>query len=440
MQRSFPRRLWLALAAFVAASVMVAACGESDDGEDSQVHEPVEAPAPALAHITMDGQPVYIPPGPERQSDVPENLTEAIKDGVALMESVRMDKSKCGGRVRPGWKRCLGDYLIAASDADGNITVVEAYEDRASTPANFSVRCERNDGSCDVGVNVPIIVEAPPGWTVVAVRTAVWDKKGPDGISGAVYVPYTSRLNTPELRLAGLRYLTQAVEVAHTELEQLQVPSQYIKGSLATDFGTPDHVVTLTLTEQMRSDVHFVEGDAEARIQMLNRSLVILGANQAGTSRYSRSRVGAAGIVQLMPRTYKALDKQYPLADLPDDVVEGRVNHNSAFKAAIVHTDSEWWPMRGEDERFHREFLLGDPWQRRLVFAGGYNANIKTVDRAIHKCGDDWRQESCTTLPGETRRYLIKYEWIYQVLFDEVFRTEVEREMSADIVATAEAG
>ncbi len=368
-------------------------------------------------HVDMAGVPVYIPPGPARQSDVPENLLEVIQDGIVLMESTHLEKSKCGGK-RAGWKRCLGDYLIAASDVEGNLMQVETYENKPSSPANFSVRCERNDGACDVGVNVPLIVEAPPGWTVVAVRTAVWDSKGPGGVSGAVYVPYTSRLNTPELRLAGLEYLAQAVETAHQELVEIGITSQYIRGTQATDWGTPEHVMTLILTEQMRSALHFVEGEDVARMEMLNRSLVILGANQAGTSRYSRSRVGAAGIAQLMPRTYKALRKQYPTAGLPEDTVDGRVKHNSAIRAAIVHTDSEWWTFRGSNETSHREFLMSNPRERQIVFAAGYNANVARVNKAIDGCGASWRNVSCRKLPTETRRYLVKYEWINNTLFD----------------------
>ena len=364
-------------------------------------------------HVDMAGVPVYIPPGPVRQSDVPENLLEVIQDGVAMMESTHLEKSKCGGK-RDGWKKCLGDYIVAASDIEGNLMQVEAYENKPSSPANFSVRCERNDGACDVGVNVPLIVEAPPGWTVVAIRTAIWDKQGPDGISGAVYVPYTSRLNTPELRLAGLEYLTQAVETAHQELVDIGIPSQYIRGTQATDWGTTDHVLTLILTEQMRSDFQFVEGSDDVRTEMLNRTLTILGANQELTSSYSRSSKGAAGLAQLMPRTYRELRKQYPDAGLLEDHVEGRVDHCSAIRAAIVHTDSEWWPFRGDKEFTHREFLKSETEHRRLVFAAGYNWSIGKVDFRIDKHGAQWRSH----LPTETERYLIKYEWLYGVLFN----------------------
>jgi len=367
----------------------------------------------------------FLPPGPERQADVPENLLDAIARGLALMEDARLDREKCGG-AGEGWKRCLGDYLLVAADAEGKLETVEVYQDTESSPPGFRVDVE--DDTRRVGVNVPFTVVSPPGWTVVALRTAVLSATGPDGIEGASYVPYSSRLDTPEMRRAGQSYLVSAIQEATTQLQKNRVKSQHFRGKLVTEIGTPEHILALILTEQMHNDVGFVKGGSALRLAMLNRTLAIIGANQEGSYRYTRSRVGAAGIGQIMPKTYRNLREIYPGADLPDDAVDGRVDHVSALKAMIVHTDNEWWAFGKSSEKEHKAWLVEHLDLQRLVLAAGYNANIATVDTAIHACVETWRDDTCEEMPGETRRYMVKYEWVNRLLFDASFRAKIETE------------
>ncbi|NQV90267.1 hypothetical protein HQ487_02565 [Candidatus Uhrbacteria bacterium] len=407
--------------------------------EPETLHIDSSLPPPAV-RVQIEGYTAFVPPGPERLPDVPKDLLRSVREGTKLVTGLHLDKKKCvpgqslSKEASTTWRRCLGDYLVAAVDETGGMQVVEVYGGKSDFPMGFSVTCER-DGACDGGVNPPFIISSPPGWTAVAVRTAVYGK-GPDGIDAAVYVPYSTRLNNPELRQAGLEYLRKAVLGASYEVLAKDIESNYVPGARITDFGTPDHVIALILTEQMWSDTGFAGGADLERLDMLDRALVTLGLNRWRSYQYTKSWADARGIGQIVGTPYKAIRKQYPRLDLPEDDVWGRKDHHNAIKVMIAHTDAEWWTFMGNEEKAHRAHLLGNTWDRQLVFAAGYNANVATVHRAIHTCGESWREESCTELPVETRLYLIKYEWIYQVLFDEEFRARVESTVWPQILET----
>ncbi|TAL51197.1 hypothetical protein EPN81_00625 [Patescibacteria group bacterium] len=410
--------LTIATAILFLLAMAVRSCGK--DEQSSVLSIP---PPPKAVEIKIDGYTAMVPPGPGRLPDVPEKLMDAVRRGIKLVSDKRLDKEKCVPKgSRTGWKACLGDYIVVAVDKTDKIQVVDVYGGISTSPPGFTVTCER-EGACDSGVNPPFVISAPPGWTAVAIRTAVFGS-GEDGIDPAVYVPYSSRLNDPELRQAGIEYLRDAVLAAYYELRAKDVRSRYIPDKYVTDFGTPDHIIALILTEQMLSDKLFAEGSDLDRLNMLDRALVTLGLNRWKSYKYTASRADARGIGQIVGKPYKAIHDLYPHADLPQDDIEGRTDHHSAIKTMIAHTDAEWWAIKEETHRLH---LLNNETSRRIVMAAGYNASIGTVIAAIAQCGNDaWRLEACTKLPGETRRYLVKYEWIYNVIFDPAFRAKIE--------------
>ena len=221
------------------------------------------------------------------------------------------------------------------------------------------------------------------------------------------------------MRKVGLEYIRSAILGSWYELRAKNIASLYIEGHLVTDFGTPDHLIVLILTEQVLSDVGFVQGTEAEKLEMLNRALVTLAVNGSESFQYTISSVGAMGISQGMPLSYQSIREKYSRADLPKDDVFGRKKHHSSIKMMACHTDAEWWAIKSL-----KEMLLKDKWKRQLVSAGGYSTNIATVRDALDCCGINWR--TCKRLPGQTQRYLIKYEWIYKTLFDQKFRSRIK--------------
>lgn len=437
MGRYHPLKAVAVLVAFMIFLVLAVRSCAKPHIKVSATPDPFLTPPAAIA-ISVETHVAHVPPGPPRLPDVPAQLQEVIRKGVAHVTAERLDQSKCvaGSDKQVGWQKCLGDYLLAATDEEGTLQIIEVYGGKPSREG-YKVICER-EGACNGGVNPPFIVSSPPGWTVVAIRTAVFDKSGEDGIGAAVYVPYSTRLNDPELRAAGVEYLRDAVLAAFYELRAKDVRSQFIAHKYVTDFGTPDHVIALILTEQMYSDTWFVKGTDLERLEMLDRALVTMGLNRWKSYQYTKSSADARGIGQIVGGPYMAIRQQYLRAELPEDSVDGRTDHHSAIKAMIAHTDAELWTFRGKEEDAHRTFLVNNVWERQLVFAAGYNANVGFVHEIIHACKARWREpkcndtcatdpKTCMELPEETRLYLVKYEWIYQVLFDQAFRAQIEK-------------
>ena len=448
--REFSRGVMLMLCAvlFAAGCSGEAAVGETSNGSDDPTNSSELAPplvpleAPASAMVMIGDHEAWVPPGPPRLSDVPENLLDYIERGKRLMEGARFKKMSCVPEKKPDltWKRCLGDdYLLAAVSPDGELEKIEVYGGVANSPDNFRVRCER-EGACEGGVNPPFIVSSPPGWTVVAVRKAVPDKEGTEGISGKVYVPYSTRLNTPELRQAGLEYLHLVTESVRYDLLAKDVRSGRIHGKHVLETVTMRHAVVLSLTEQVYSPELFTTGEEIDRLEMLNRILVLYAINREEAFRYVMSNMNARGAWQIIPRSWDTLHETYPDAQLPEDFIYGSTNHPVALKAAILHTDDQWWGLKrkGCEDGHIAEFsdLSGD-WGP--LFAAGYNGSMARADAVYHACGENWRDGdcckqiedpakrlACRPLRGETQMYLPKYEWIDQLLFDQEQRIRVE--------------
>ena len=402
------------------------------------------AKVPSLTAAVVPAK-ATLPPGPSAGANQLVDLRKAIKTGTDRLEQRPMDPDKCyadpitvirkvrvckavskrRGKPAPapkchiekqrqtqaviGMRRCVGDYLLAVVAPNGKVAFVEAYEKRDSFPSGYKVEVE--DGAKRRGVNVPFRVIAPPDRTVIGLKTAVFTKGG--GAEEAVYVPYSTALDTPLIREAGLRYLEHIAKTALGELRGQKVRSKFHEGKLVADTVEVQHLVTLVLTEQMKDASLFVRGSDAERLAMINRTLTILGGNLEDSYGYTKSRVGAAGIAQLMAGTYNRLRAQYPKANLPRDQ-DARLDHGVAMNAMVLHADSEWWAVKDMD---YKAFLLANHGARRLMLAAGYNASAGTVMKAIKACGQHWRETLCAQLPKETRWYLVKYETIWEMLY-----------------------
>lgn len=367
------------------------------------------------------GGSLLIPPGPEAKPHVPKDLQAAIREGLKRLDGEDFDQARCGGKGT-GLERCVGDYILVAVDQDGKQTLVHLYQGKPSDPPAYTVALEPGWTASRVGINVPLAITHPPDKTVVALLTAVTIDGQPREMA---YAPYSSSLDTPEMRAAGLRYLERVYAQAAGNLDKQGIRSLYLGGERVTASSDKAHIAALVLTEQVFSDRRFVDGDEKTRLAMVNRTLVLLAANGANAYPLSKSRVGAVGIAQIMPTTYANLASAYPKAGLPGDRDQGRTEHEPALRAMILHADNQWWALKKTPT--YAEWLRAHPVERSYVFAAGYNASMATVRDAVFSCKDKWLDESCKDLPGETRRYVAKYRWIRSLLTDGSFRRDVAK-------------
>lgn len=363
---------------------------------------------------------LLVPPGPKAKSHTPKDLQDAISEGLKRLEDEDFDQAKCGGKGS-GLERCAGDYILVAVDENGKQTLVRVYQGKRSDPPDYTVGMEPGWQTNRVGINVPLAITHPPDKTVVALLTAVTA----DGVTREMaYAPYSSSLDTPEMRAAGLRYLEEVYAKSAATLNRQGVRSQYFKEPV-TASSDKTHIAALVLTEQVFDADRFVAGDEKLRLAMVNRTLVLLAANGPGAYPLSRSRVGAVGIAQIMPTTYANLSSAYPKASLPTNSTDGRTQHESAIRAMILHTDNQWWAVIGNPR--YAAWLKSHPVEWSYAFAAGYNASMGTVYNAITTCKEGWLDAGCSQTPPETRKYLVKYRWIRDLLTNSSFRKEVAK-------------
>lgn len=402
--------------------------------------EVVEVVPPVVpATVDLDnGIKLYVPPSPPRSPDLPADLLGAIERGKEMMENASFDPARCLGEGE-AYEKCLGSYLLAAVNKEGRILRVDVMRapdgSFVSTPPSFSV--DKESGG---GFNTAFRVSSPPGWTVVALRRP-YRKDGT--VVADTYVPYSSKLDTEELVAEGARYFGEMLTSASRELEARRVESKYVPGKLVTDIGTNDHVAAIVMTEWVRDPEAYVRADVRERTEFVTRTLAMFGANRGGAFRFSQSDVGASGIAQVMPKTYKGLLSLYGDAGLAGVDDFDLSDHHQALKLSIIHADSELWVFNreGRDDRDHLRRLLADAQSFRLVLASGYNCNFDVVDAIVHARGNDWRKPcpkaaaDCRELPRETQIYLIKYEEIYNLLFDRATHDRVAAIVSPPVIA-----
>lgn len=374
----------------------------------------VVPPAPPPIPVAADPAP-FVPVGPERLPYVPANVMDLITAARRELTARSLDVASCAG-AGVGDMACRGDYLIAVTDMRGAIQYVTVYEGKTPSVPGYKVELGKNGRA--TGVNPDIVVNHPPGTTVLAIKTAI-DWAGT--ATWAVYVPYSEEINTPEVRAAGVAYLWSQVEKAREDLRKAGVRSQFFEEPgqenvkkkdrvkrLVADVIPADHVFTLVLTENVTHPEPFTVGGSNARrLELLNEALAQLGANQSKAWDYRASSVGARGKGQFMPKTYAALCKAYGI-DCPAHA-DGARDDNLAFRLMFLHADDEWRGIK------NRDWLRGQPMLMRLYLAGGYNGFYGNAAKAIRTCGvTGWRLATCAKpLPLETRSYLDKYEWIY---------------------------
>lgn len=403
-------------AALVASHSVVAAPAPS----------PIMLPLPPLPEVDVAGVRFYLPPGPPRMAGVARDLQKQLRLGASMLSSEHLDAGKCGG-AGLGSGRCKGDYILAALSPEGEIQLIDLYENRPSDPPGFTIALEMKVRRV-IGVNMPFTITSPPGWTVLALRTAIGVSSksiatGKKTVSATevVNVPYTARIDTPEVRKEGAEYLA---EIAHRSLMQLRtddVKSRLDPSKLVVETVDVRHVISLILTEQIYDDEDFVAGDSAKRLWMISRELVTLGANHESAFRYTRSHSDAVGLAQITPSTRDLLIRAYGVPGSPTPELDPRLDHQQALELSLFHADDELSTLRNLG-------LLGDLQEGHLslALAAGYNAKLSnTVADSLRQCGLLWRSETCTNakhkpiLRPETLLYLKKYEWIHAVLFDE---------------------
>lgn len=267
--------------------------------------------------------------------------------------------------------------------------------DRGCVTDGFHVTRSR-----DNGVASRFEVTYPENMAILALRTTV--RSGQNGFKEVVYTPYGPEIDTWEVRKAGLEYLMERIKLARSDLMAKKVRLAGFQG-----FGDMPVEVSLVLSIIEHIDPERFEHYRGNEIALVHEVLTIIGANTTTAYSYSRSPAGARGLFQLVPDTYRRLQVRYRSAGLTKDFVSGCNDHTNAAKASLLLFDSDlaslprkWLSTAKKDGR-----SIG------MYLAAAYNCGPARVEKSARECRDQW---TCL-LPEETRIYLKKFEFVWNL-------------------------
>jgi hypothetical protein len=222
------------------------------------------------------------------------------------------------------------------------------------------------------GVGSRFEIAYPENMVVLALRTTV--RAGKNSFKEVVYTPYSPQIDTPQVREAGLKYLTTQIELARKDLERRQA-RLYGFERLQTDVPT-DVSLALSIIEHI-DPARFMNCPRGRESDLVNEVLTVIGANTCNAYAYSRSTAGAMGLFQIIPPTYKRLRNRYPQAGLMKDFLAGCTDHALRFRPvgrapqALVASDEgrqdhRYVSGRGIQLRVKKGRQIGEAMRERM--------------------------------------------------------------------------
>ncbi len=327
-----------------------------------------------------------------------ESLKEKVAGGVFSIEARRVVIAGRRGRKREKvivQRTTKPNFLLAVEDLrERKIREVLVTGD-GSAAEGFDVRMVRRNG---VGSRFEIVY--PENMVVLALRTTV--RSGEKGFKEVVYTPYSPRIDTPEVRRAGLSYLVTQIELARADLERRRARLWGFE-RLSTHMPT-DVSLALSIIEHI-DPLRFRNCPKGVERDLVHEVLTIIGANTVNAYAYSRSPAGAMGLFQITPATYERLLRKYPRAGLTKDFFKGCSDHVNAAKASLLLFDSDLSDLPRE----RLSSMTKDSRTTATYLAAAYNCGSKRVQRSARQCGSEW---TCR-LPLETKIYLDKFRTIW---------------------------
>ena len=229
--------------------------------------------------------------------------------------------------------------------------------------------------------------------------------------SDIVYSPYSEQLHREEIIQEGFNFLNEKVAKAFSGLEALNIKSRAIPGKMVTETTTPVFVKNLFINEQSDPGSMLNSDDGGRRIA--ERVLIRLGLNKDLAFRYTYSSVGALGLGQIMPQTYKNIVHDYPEASLIKDAGIGRADVLNAIKASILVLDDHFASVVKKANQSN---------QGRKMLSRKTDKEVEDIRAAIYNGGPGKYQSLTGNISlaiSETVSFLMKLRLIQELhLFD----------------------
>ena len=287
------------------------------------------------------------------------------------------------------WNSGTGEIKLVSAKKDGN-SLKESDPDlevAVSRTNGINSQYAVDDGSGKifvVGVEYPILTEK-----VISKHKKVYT------LNDVLYVPYSDKLQVPEMVAWGAQTLDGYVSDVYGQLREQGIMSRAMPGRLLADVIDPNLVKSIVFIEHAGNGV--TVNDPKGVTDAIK---VVLAANQGNAYAYSVSVAGARGLVQFIPSTYKLMTRRNDLG-LIKDFVAGMTDPHNAIKAEVAYLDAELANMPADIR------ALADTDMPKLdtYLAAAYNGGGGRVHKAIAAFGESWADSHSSELAALQDRY-----------------------------------
>lgn len=206
----------------------------------------------------------------------------------------------------------------------------------------------------------------------------------------AYYISTHPGVVTPEIVNAGKLYVHNTINIARDKLREKGIYISPKVADIAERLATVEHIDHPRFWSEYHPNLY-------------NEIFTLFALNEGNTYRYSVSRAGAGGMVQMIPSTYSMVRSRYYSVGLMPDFVEGMRNHVNAAQAMLLYMQMTWNDLSAS-ETVANALDSGIATQADLM-AAGYNSNPARLPIYIRRGGANWR----SLIPRETKIYLQIY-------------------------------
>lgn len=250
---------------------------------------------------------------------------------------------------------------------------------------NVTVRILRANG---VNTAITIVDDANQPHTPLIVQYPV-ERNGAFA-EMAYYVSTHPGVVNPEVVSAGRLYVKNTVDIARAKLKEKGLSISPEIADIAERLITVEHVDH----PRFWNEPHF---------KLYDEIFTLYALNEGNTYRYSVSRAGAGGMVQMIPATYYMVRSNYYNVGLIPDFVEGMRNHVNAAQAMLLYMQMTWNDIGFRESVINA--IEGGYATQAEIMAAGYNSNPARIPIYIKRGGARWK----SLIPKETKIYLQIY-------------------------------
>ncbi|NNE65693.1 MAG: hypothetical protein HKN33_03930 [Pyrinomonadaceae bacterium] len=281
------------------------------------------------------------------------------------------------------WNKNAVDYAVIAKKAfldDDNLAFT-----RSDGGKWLRIRTIRGNG-----VNTPVVIMDQEGGSHLPLIVQYPIEKYGKFVEMAYYVSTHPGVVTPETVNAGRLYVRNILDTARAKLRAKGIFIQPKVTDIAERLALVEHVDHYRFRNEHHPNIY-------------NDVYMLYALNQGQTYRYSVSRAGAGGMVQMIPSTYRMVRSRFFSVGLNPDFVTGMRDHVNAAQAMLLYMQMTWNDLVG-NKTVYGAMERGIATQEQLM-AAGYNSNPARLAKYIRRGGANWTG----LIPRETKVYLKIY-------------------------------